>query len=117
MGVASHRMGRRPVLLFGLAIAAVLMAFIGFVGSFHCLAVLIFSPGVTAGAIWIVCPVTAAMSVAPRQRGGGHRYYGAFFDLGSILGPMIMWAVMESRVSSGVSTSRRGCSSLTWFRL
>jgi MFS family permease len=97
MGAISDRIGRRPVLLFGLATTAALMAVIGYVVSFLGLAVLVFLLGITTGAIWIVCPVLAAESVAPHQRGAAIGTYRTFFDLGSILGPIVMSAVMERR--------------------
>ena len=97
MGAISDRVGRKPVLMFGVGATAALMAAMNFVSSFTGLVAAIFLLGITTGAIWIVCPVLAAESVAPHQRGAAIGTYRTFFDLGSILGPIIMSAVMESR--------------------
>jgi ACDE family multidrug resistance protein len=96
MGAISDRIGRRPVLLFGLAATSVLLFTMSFIGSFIGLASIIFLIGITTGAIWIVCPVLAAEAVLPHQRGAAIGTYRTFFDLGSILGPIVMSGVMES---------------------
>jgi len=96
MGAISDRVGRRPVLLFGVGVTAVLIAAMSFVGSFLGLAALIFLLGISTGTIWIVCPVLAAEAVEPSQRGAAVGTYRTFFDLGSILGPIIMTAVMDA---------------------
>jgi MFS family permease len=93
MGAISDRVGRKPVLLFGLGATAVL---IGFVSSFWGIAAVIFVLGITTGAIWIVSPVLAAESVEPDQRGAAIGTYRTFFDLGSILGPIVMASVFEA---------------------
>jgi len=94
MGTLSDRMGRRPVLLFGLVATAPVVIALNYATSFALLAVVIFTIGITTGAIWIVSPVLAAEAVAPSQRGAAIGTYRTFFDLGSILGPIIMTAVM-----------------------
>jgi len=96
MGTASDRIGRRPVLLFGVTATAVLVIVLNFAASFAALAAVIFLMGISTGAIWIVCPVLAAESVAAPQRGAAIGLYRMFFDLGSILGPIIMAAVQEA---------------------
>ena len=96
MGTISDRIGRRPVLMFGLAATAVLVIALNFAVSFPALASVIFSIGITTGAIWIVSPVLAAEAVAPSQRGAAIGTYRTFFDLGSIIGPIIMSTVMEN---------------------
>jgi MFS family permease len=63
--------------------------------SFASLAGIIFVLGITTGTIWIFCPVLAAEAVAQDQRGAEIGTYRTFFDLGSILGPIIMSALME----------------------
>ena len=95
MGAISDRVGRKPVLMFGVGATAALMAAMNFVSSFTGLVAAIFLLGITTGAIWIVCPVLAAEAVGPRQRGAAIGMYRTFFDLGSILGPILMSAVME----------------------
>ncbi|MGD2200737.1 MAG: MFS transporter [Candidatus Bathyarchaeota archaeon] len=95
MGAISDRIGRKPVLLSGVAATGVLMAVLSFVSSFYGILAIIFILGITTGAIWIVCPVLAAESVAPDHRGAAVGTYRTFFDLGSILGPIIMSMVME----------------------
>lgn len=96
MGSISDRIGRRPVLLFGLGATAVLIIIVNYVSSFCGLEFIFFGLGITTGSIWIVCPVLAAESVDLEYRGAAIGTYRTFFDLGSILGPMIMTAVMES---------------------
>ncbi|TEU10215.1 MFS transporter [Candidatus Bathyarchaeota archaeon] len=95
MGAISDRVGRKPVLLFGVGATAVLIAVLNFVSSFVGLVAAFFLLGITTGAIWIVCPVLAAEAVEPHQRGAAIGTYRTFFDLGSILGPIVMSAVME----------------------
>ncbi|MFQ6052972.1 MAG: MFS transporter [Candidatus Bathyarchaeia archaeon] len=96
MGAISDRMGRKPVMLFGLSVTAVLVVGLSFATTFTALAALFFCIGISAGAIWIVSPVLAAEAVAPHQRGAAIGTYRMFFDLGSILGPIIMTAVQET---------------------
>ncbi len=95
MGAISDRVGRKPVLLFGVGATAVLIAVLNFVSSFVGLVAAFFLLGITTGAIWIVCPVLAAEAVEPHQRGAAIGTYRTFFDLGSILGPIVMSAVMK----------------------
>ncbi len=95
MGAISDRVGRKPVLLFGVGATAVLIAVLNFISSFVGLVAAFFLLGITTGAIWIVCPVLAAEAVEPHQRGAAIGTYRTFFDLGSILGPIVMSAVME----------------------
>jgi ACDE family multidrug resistance protein len=96
MGAVSDRVGRKPVLLFGVGATAVLIAVVSVVTAFTGLVVIIFLLGITTGAIWIVCPVLAAEAVEPHQRGAAIGTYRTFFDLGSILGPIVMSALLES---------------------
>jgi len=94
MGSVSDRIGRRPVLLFGLASTAILMSALSFATSFLSIAGVVLLIGVTTGAIWIVCPILAAEAVSPSNRGAAIGTYRTFFDLGSILGPIIMTGVL-----------------------
>jgi MFS family permease len=96
MGVISDRVGKKPVMLFGLGATAVLILALGFVSSFWGIAAVIFVLGISTGAIWIVSPVLAAEAVEPDQRGAAIGTYRTFFDLGSILGPIIMAWVFEA---------------------
>jgi MFS family permease len=96
MGAISDRVGRKPVILFGLGSTAVLIATVGFVSSFWGIAAIIFVLGITTGAIWIVSPVLAAEAVEPDQRGAAIGTYRTAFDLGSIIGPIVMAWVFEA---------------------
>ncbi len=96
MGATSDRIGRRPVLLFGLAATATLVIVMNFAASFAALAAVFFAVGISTGAIWIVSPVIAAEAVATSQRGAAIGIYRTFFDLGSILGPITMSVVKET---------------------
>ncbi len=96
MGAISDRIGRKPLMLFGLGATAALIVALGFVSSFWGIAAVIFVLGISTGAIWIVSPVLAAEAVEPDQRGAAIGTYRTFFDLGSILGPIVMAAVFEA---------------------
>lgn len=96
MGAVADRVGRRPVLIFGLASTAVMIVALSFVSSFLGILILISVLGVTTGAIWIVCPVLAAESVDPSLRGAAIGTYRTFFDLGSIFGPITMTWVFSA---------------------
>ena len=96
MGYLADRFGRKPVLIFGLSTTALLMGAVVYAPTFQLLATILFLLGITTGAIWIVSPVLAAESVDPSQRGAAIGTYRTFFDLGSILGPIIMTMVLES---------------------
>ncbi len=94
MGSISDRAGRRPVLMFGLAATAVLVAVMSLFSTFITMAAVICVIGFTSGAIWIVGPVISAEAVYSLQRGAAIGVYRTFFDLGSVLGPILMTAVM-----------------------
>jgi DHA1 family multidrug resistance protein-like MFS transporter len=94
MGSISDRAGRRPVLKFGLAATAVLVAVMSVFSTFITMATVICVIGFTSGAIWIVGPVISAEAVDSFQRGAAIGVYRTFFDLGSVLGPIVMTAVM-----------------------
>jgi MFS family permease len=93
MGAISDRMGRRPVLTFGIASTAALIFALNFFTGYLALAAVICTVGFTSGAIWIMGPVLSAEAVKPNQRGAAIGVYRTFFDLGSVFGPIIMMAV------------------------
>ena len=101
MGTISDRIGRKPVLLFGLAGTSIMTVFMSFMGSFYTIAGVICIIGFTSGAIWIIGPVLSSESVRPELRGAAIGAYRTFFDLGSLVGPIIMIIVMDGY---GVST-------------
>ena len=101
MGTISDRIGRKPVLLFGLAGTAIMTVIMSFMGSFYTIAGVICIIGFTSGAIWIIGPVLSSESVRPELRGAAIGAYRTFFDLGSLVGPIIMIIVMDGY---GVST-------------
>jgi len=90
MGYIADKIGRRPVLIFGLAGTAIMIVSLSFVSSFLGIIAVVSILGITTGAIWIICPVLAAEAVDPSLRGAAIGVYRTFFDLGSILGPIIM---------------------------
>jgi MFS family permease len=94
MGSISDRVGRKPVLTFGIVSTAVLIMAMNYVTGYFALAALICVVGFTSGAIWIMGPVLAAEAVKPHQRGAGIGVYRTFFDLGSVFGPIIMTAFL-----------------------
>jgi MFS family permease len=93
MGAISDRLGRRPVLTFGVASTAALIFALSFFTGYLALAAVICTVGFTSGAIWIMGPVLSAEAVKPNQRGAAIGVYRTFFDLGSVFGPIIMMAV------------------------
>lgn len=100
LGSISDRFGRRPVLMFGLAATAILVVVMSLFSTFFTMAAVICIIGFTSGAIWIVGPVISAEAVDSSQRGAAIGVYRTFFDLGSVIGPIVMTAVMSG---SGVS--------------
>ena len=96
MGTLSDRVGRRPVLLLGLGLNAVLVYVLSFTVSFISLAILFFGIGLSVGAFWIVAPIVAAEALTPSMRGVAIGAYKTFFDLGSIIGPILMSILAET---------------------
>jgi len=96
MGYFADRFGRKPALLFGLAATAALMVAINFASTFETLVTILFILGITTGTIWIVSPILAAESVDISHRGAAIGTYRTVFDLGLILGPIIMTSVLDS---------------------
>ena len=94
MGSIADKIGRKPVLLFGVASTAIMTLVLNFSSGIILSAIILFCIGITTGAIWIICPVIAAEAVDPENRGAAIGTYRTFFDLGSILGPIIMTFVM-----------------------
>jgi len=94
MGSISDRIGRRPVLMFGLTTTAILVVVMSYFSTFYTMAAVICVIGFTSGAIWIVGPVISAEAVDSSQRGAAIGVYRTFFDLGSVIGPILMTAVM-----------------------
>jgi MFS family permease len=109
MGTLSDRVGRRPVLLLGLGLGAILVYALSFTVSFIPLAWLFFGIGLSVGAFWIVAPIVAAESIPPSLRGVAIGAYKTFFDLGSILGPILMSTLTET---SGYAVSFYAASAL-----
>jgi len=95
MGTVADRIGRKPILVLGVGLTGVLTLVMSFATSFLSFALVILVSGVTTGAIWITSPVIAAESVEPSLRGAAIGTYRTFFDLGSIVGPIIMSALMQ----------------------
>jgi MFS family permease len=100
MGMISDRIGRKPVLMFGIASTALMMVPLVFVSGLLPSLVVFFLLGITTGAVWIVGPVFSAEAVGVESRGAAIGTYRTFFDLGSIFGPIIMIWVQETRGAS-----------------
>jgi len=94
MGSISDRVGRKPVLMFGMTATAIMVVVMSLFSTFFALAAVICIIGFTSGAIWIVGPVISAEAVGPSQRGAAIGAYRTFFDLGSVIGPILMTMVM-----------------------
>jgi MFS family permease len=58
--------------------------------SFIPLISLFFGIGLSVGAFWVVAPIVAAESLNPSLRGVAIGTYKTFFDIGSILGPIML---------------------------
>jgi len=95
MGTVADRIGRKPVLVFGVVLTGFLTLLMGIPTSFEFLTLVIFCSGISTGAIWVISPVVAAESVEPFYRGAAIGVYRTFFDLGSIVGPIIMTIIQE----------------------
>ena len=96
MGIISDKVGRKPVLVFGLIGTSILVVVMSFFTSFAAIAGIIAFIGFTSGAIWIVGPVISAEAVEQSKRGAAIGAYRTFFDLGSFFGPILMTAVMTN---------------------
>jgi len=94
MGSFADRIGRKPVLLFGLIGTSTLIIVMSGFTTLLTISAIIAIIGFTSGAIWIVGPVVSAEAVSPEQRGAAIGAYRTFFDGGSLIGPIIMAAVM-----------------------
>jgi len=94
MGSFADRIGRKPVLLFGLIGTSTLIIVMSGFTTLLTISAIIAVIGFTSGAIWIVGPVVSAEAVSPEQRGAAIGAYRTFFDGGSLIGPIIMAAVM-----------------------
>ena len=94
MGSFADRIGRKPVLLFGLIGTSTLIIVMSGFTTLLTISAVIAIIGFTSGAIWIVGPVVSAEAVTPEQRGAAIGAYRTFFDGGSLIGPIIMAAVM-----------------------
>jgi len=100
MGMISDRIGRKPVLLFGIATTAIMMFPLSFVSGLVMTSVIFLLLGITTGAIWIIGPVLAAEAVEAESRGAAVGTYRTFFDLGSIFGPILMTWVLDAQGAS-----------------
>ena len=94
MGTLADRIGRKPVLIFGILGTSIMVAVMSVVTSPTMISVIIAIIGFTSGAIWIVGPVISAEAVETEKRGAAIGAYRTFFDLGSFIGPIIMTAIM-----------------------
>lgn len=96
MGSLADRIGRKPVLLFGIASTSVLVVLMSLFTSIITLSAIIAVIGFTSGAIWIMGPVISAEAVSAEKRGAAIGAYRTFFDLGSFIGPIVMAFIMDS---------------------
>lgn len=97
MGAIADRIGRKPVLLFGIAATALMVLPLTMVSGLIMSMVMFFLLGLTTGAVWIIGPVFAAEAVDSESRGAAVGTYRTFFDLGSIFGPIVMTWVLENQ--------------------
>lgn len=96
MGMISDRIGRKPVLLFGVAGTIVMTLLLNYAAGFFIILAVIFIMGITTGAVWIMCPIIAAEIVDAGYRGAAIGSYRTCFDLGSVFGPIVMIWVYDA---------------------
>jgi MFS family permease len=96
MGSLADRVGRKPVLMFGILGTSIMVALMSFFNTLTSISIIIAIIGFTSGAIWIVGPVISAEAVESQKRGAAIGAYRTFFDLGSFIGPIIMTAIMAN---------------------
>ncbi len=94
MGTLADRVGRKPVMIFGIAGTSIMVLIMSVFTSLTMISVIIAIIGFTSGAIWIVGPVMSAEAVPTEKRGAAIGAYRTFFDLGSFIGPILMTAIM-----------------------
>ncbi|MGQ9679957.1 MAG: MFS transporter [Candidatus Bathyarchaeia archaeon] len=114
MGAIADRIGRKPILVFGVVFTGLLTLLLSFATSFEILILVIFCSGISTGAIWVVSPVIAAESVEPSYRGAAIGVYRTFFDLGSIVGPIIMMGIQQS---FGIVACFASAAIFLWFNI
>jgi MFS transporter, ACDE family, multidrug resistance protein len=100
MGIISDRIGRKPVLMFGVAATCIMVLPLALVSGLLMTMGIFFLLGITTGAVWIIGPVFAAEAVDSESRGAAVGTYRTFFDLGSIFGPIIMTWVLAVQGAS-----------------
>jgi MFS family permease len=94
MGHFADKIGRKPVLLFGLIGTSLLVILMSGFTTLLSISGVIAVIGFTSGAIWIVGPVVSAEAVTAEKRGAAIGAYRTFFDGGSLVGPIIMAALL-----------------------
>lgn len=114
MGAIADRIGRKPILVFGVVFTGLLTLLMSFATSFEILILVIFCSGISTGAIWVVSPVIAVESVEPSYRGAAIGVYRTFFDLGSIVGPIIMMGIQQS---FGIVACFASAAIFLWFNI
>jgi predicted MFS family arabinose efflux permease len=100
LGRVSDMYGRKPVLVFGIVSTSLFLVLLSSASAFASIAGVMAIVGFTSGAIWIVGPVISAEAVEPSKIGAAVGVYRTFFDLGSVLGPIVM---MEFYTRYGVA--------------
>lgn len=95
-GWLSDRIGRVKIILLGILLLALSIYLLSIFTIFELLVTIMILQGYAWGSIYSVTPVLIADSVSVELRGRAVGIYRAFFDLGGLLGPILISAVADS---------------------
>ncbi|MFQ6076379.1 MAG: MFS transporter, partial [Candidatus Bathyarchaeia archaeon] len=94
-GFLSDRVGRRPVLLTGLAVIGLSVFLLSAAGALQLLVPLMFLLGSGSGMVWSVLPVLVSELTDPSVRGLAMGVFRTAFDVGGIIGPILITTVFD----------------------
>ena len=89
LGRLADRVGRRPLLLLGLAVVGANQAFFGLVTSLTALYALRILGGIAAASVLVAATAYVADSTSDRDRSRGMAWFGTAVSLGLVAGPVL----------------------------